>query len=1538
MRIKEPEFSPPPEQRVGTRGELVGEKQMAKNITKSGRMSETAIKEVLKLKPIMAAIALYVACVFGATSLAIAAVPTPNPIADKPTLADLFPMHEPAEVVEAEPGFSDPVKVDEGLGRQRISAVPGELVDPRTGLLELSARDLVVGGNGGMELVVSRSRRTSFYAGQADTYVSDGSIQEQIADWALDIPNIELRSVYDYLQGSNIRWHTPLSNDLLHLGGMTQGACTSPYPPHPSYKGETTGLPNASPSPLAYVGPIRLRGISGQPDRELLIRTEQRALYIDSRYATPDQWIVNCAGNQRLADAGVASAGQFVVSAPDGTTYYFDEPSKGNNLAPSLLFPFFGKMRVFVSRVVDRNGNWIRYEYDDSLFSKAVLEAPEYGRPTPDLRDYAYVKRIYTSDGREVTFDWEVNPFAPARQPACRGSEFGTCGSPRYRLKQFNHDGKSWKFFYNDIERSENTSRYLSKVTLPDGQAYQYLVTVGPASANLPPCIGYPYSGDAADWLRPVNYQVTFPGGAIVDYTMTTRLFERRSGGGGNCWYASAVSSRQVNDLVGAAATTQWCYSPANRSAQMSWTYVLSPTRWDAYNFEREGTDGGWWGEGQLGSHQVREPVTQCPATIGDPGAGYLRKTSNTYVRGEIISRPGTAGGTFAPGYAAAAVAPRSTEKIVTEQPGSGTFETSLAKFDYFRLPGLSRESLAGQSSTAGSARRWRSAYQHRAARFDLNVNANRAFGYWFAAGQTGVEFWASRNGGAEFLVHTGTGMASTEELFNVGNFVPGTGTLTFAMYPAGQHFPDRKLAELTNVVITDATIQRLSTRSWLLGLPIERCLVSTDDAACSSVDGIVQSERAYYDSRGNQTSQISYGKNSGQTFTAEGDIEARIDANNHATSFSSYKRGSPQLIVLPGDKTTESESLTVNNDGTIARIVNAAGIPTSYGYDKLGRLQSVDYYQGADTAIVWSSDGRKRTSTRGNLEVVSQFDGFGRLIKQSSRDVTRTGTVTTEYDHDASGRVVFESYPAIGNNGGSDGMRYEYDALDRQVRTVRTSDQAFATVEFQPPEKQISRDFGGRTTTRSYRSYGSPSYEQLLRVDQPYTAKDQNGVPTAKTVTTTFDPDMQGFVKSVSQGGVMRRYELDGRRLLTQEFAPELGPPPVKFGYNIGYCRDDMGQITGKTIGGGCSSPETAGLVTNHYDARSRKDNVNYRDTASPDLAIAYTATGKVSTATKGSASTGYFYDGMENLKREVHRLDSQIFTLRYTYDSLNNLASITYPSGKRYTVVSDALGRVREIPGILSAVDYHATGQLKTMTFQNGQVTTVALTPNNQPDTMVTQGAGATLVSLDYGYDVVGNATSVANHVRPEYSMDAIGYDELDRLTETRYAVGKETYRRGYDDIGNVRFDQSPELPLLNFSYDSNNRLTTVSGSLLRSLVYDPLGNIQSDGVRNMTFGYDGNLMHASTTKGATKTMVYDGRDRLLREDGPQGTVYYVYSGEHLMLEYYPAQKKYIEYLYAGPLLISSRTVEQAHLADADGDGVNDISEFLGMGQPTD
>jgi hypothetical protein len=529
-----------------------------------------------------------------ALSPALAAAPVTETA--KPSLSDLFPMQPPAEAVEGEPGYSDPVAIDEGVGRQRISVIPGEVIDPRTGSLSLSAQDLVVGGNGGMALIISRSRRTSFYAGQSDTYVNDGSIQEQIADWALDIPNIELRSVYDYKQSNTLRWHTPLSNDLRHLGGLAQGSCASPYPPHPSYKGETTGVPNASPPPLTYIGPVRLRGLSGQPERELLIRTEQRALYIDSRYATPDHWIARCEGSEQVP--GVV--GKFVVNAPDGTTYYFDQASKGNNLAPTLQFPFFGKMRVFVSRIVDRNGNWIQYEYDDTLFGKAVLEAPGYGRATPDLRDYAYIKRIYTSDGREVTFDWEVNPFAPAGQPACRGSEFGTCGSPRYRLRQFNHDGKSWKFFYNDIERSQDSARYLKTVRLPNGQAYQYRVTAGPASTNLLSCLGYPYSGDPGEWLRPVNYQVTFPGGAVVDYGMSIRRFERRSNGSGSCWYASAVSSRRVDDLVGTPALTQWCYGPANRDGPTSWTYMLSPTRWDAYNFEREGSDGSYWGEGQL--------------------------------------------------------------------------------------------------------------------------------------------------------------------------------------------------------------------------------------------------------------------------------------------------------------------------------------------------------------------------------------------------------------------------------------------------------------------------------------------------------------------------------------------------------------------------------------------------------------------------------------------------------------------------------------------------------------------------------------------------------------------------------------------------------------------------------------------------------------------------------------------------------------------------------------------------------------------------
>lgn len=92
---------------------------------------------------------------------------------------------------------------------------------------------------------------------------------------------------------------------------------------------------------------------------------------------------------------------------------------------------------------------------------------------------------------------------------------------------------------------------------------------------------------------------------------------------------------------------------------------------------------------------------------------------------------------------------------------------------------------------------------------------------------------------------------------------------------------------------------------------------------------------------------------------------------------------------------------------------------------------------------------------------------------------------------------------------------------------------------------------------------------------------------------------------------------------------------------------------------------------------------------------------------------------------------------------------------------------------------------------------------------------------------------------------------------------------------------------------------------------------------------FGFD-SVMNAVSVP-VSRNFVYDGRNRMIREDGPSGTTYHLYSGDRLVFQYQPAQNRYVEYFYLGRILVGSRGVNDADKGDSDGDGVPDAAQFL-------
>ncbi|MEO5560366.1 MAG: hypothetical protein ABIR10_11845 [Dokdonella sp.] len=1402
----------------------------------------------------------------------------------------------PPVTTDGDTGFTDPVSVDDAASRRTISEIPGESIDPRTGSLSLTMTDLVVPGNGGMDLVISRTRRGTFFRSLGATQAADYSYQEGMADWRLDVPFIQVAALggWDYTVFSN------------------GGVCGYPYPPD-------TYQPNSDADYYQqnFRG-VAIVGIPGTGPKELLLRNLEPDGYLNSKYATPDRWLADCGGSQYSTIPEHPFISQFVVHAPNGSTYYFDEPTHGNNLMGDGIFTFgyLEYMRVFVSKIVDRNGNWTRYEYDNSKFSANVQQHPE-------MRDFAYVKRISTSDLREVTFEWETNPFCmfPQRttpQLGCApevssdyfdGSGFN--GAPFQRLKSFTSSGRTWQYKYNDTAAAPDTARYLKQVVLPNGQSWNYDVTAGQGT-TWNPC-SYPYTMQVSD------YQVGFPDGGIVNYTMSWRWFFRQNfqeNGGPvfdlshafSCWPVSAVQKRTVNNLVNATPmVTQWCYDPVPKKTRdgnyVLWTYMLAPGHTEVFKFVRELTNGDRWQEGALVESQIRAPMAACPASIGDPGSGYLRKTTYDYVAGPRISNPTLAGHPEIivhpeiPAYPWSISTPRALSRRVIDQPDTGTFELAMSNFDQYFMP----KSMS-EKSADGTTRLWVSSYDQR----------------------------VSRN-------------ATTGEV------------------------------------------------KLLLGLVSSHCLVAKEtDTACpkSLTSQITQGDVSSFDTAGNMTSTTSYGKTKGFAYYPTGDVHTTTDERFNTTTYGSdYMRGIPRTVTLPGGDGAQV-SAEINDTGTIKSVTNARSNRTAYEYDVRDRLQTVTPPIGFATAIGWSGDGRTKTLTRGSSQSVEKFDGFGRLVEEDTTDTGGNQTVIKARQYDTSGHLVFESYPsATADAANSNGFHYDYDALGRRYKTTRTVDQAYTQTTFgtaRAKETQVVRDFNGATTTSVSRSFGAPNYEQLLSISTPVTGNDAAGNPTPATVLTSFQRDLLGFATTVTQGAVTRRYALDDKRLLTLEYVPELGTPvggyttqsassvtPLTGNYNVSYCRDDAGHLLGKAIGyvcslngsgsgslsmastqtpsASCTTPSGAAsldsaspgcgmppqVYTTSYDARDRLSTVTYTDGVTPNISpIVYTATDKVKTLTKGGVAIEMDYDSAENLSYEIFKLDGYKFRLRYAYDDLNHLKSIQYPSGKSYQLSPDAFGRPHGLTGTVSSASYYPTGMTQSIQYVNGEVTSITPTPQNFVETIITQGPHGSAVSLDYGYDNNGNPQTIVDGLRPNDTM-TVAYDQLNRQIKTQYPNGFPgvSYRRGYDQTGNVLFDQTPEKAVtMGYDASANRLLNIANAGATQALSYDGYGNMVADGVRALTFDSARDLR--SSQAPAQKTFAYDGRDRLVSRIDAQGTRYFVYSGEKLMMEYAPTENKYTEYLYFRGQLAGSRVVTLASQVDSDGDGVKDVDEFHGLG----
>jgi len=285
--------------------------------------------------------------------------------------------------------------------------------------------------------------------------------------------------------------------------------------------------------------------------------------------------------------------------------------------------------------------------------------------------------------------------------------------------------------------------------------------------------------------------------------------------------------------------------------------------------------------------------------------------------------------------------------------------------------------------------------------------------------------------------------------------------------------------------------------------------------------------------------------------------------------------------------------------------------------------------------------------------------------------------------------------------------------------------------------------------------------------------------------------------------------------------------------------------------------------------------------------------------------------YDTRGNLTRVTSPAPVLAEEVR-TYDTDDNLLSVTDPRGKTTTFEYDALDRVVEITdpaGKTTAFTYNARSQVATITDVRGKVTsygydaegnlTSLVTPLGKTTTMGYDASGRMIWRTDprgntgganpenfrthltyngfdqpvtvtdpldhvttHGYDPVGNRTAVTD---ARNKTTTFGYDELDRLvTTTDPRNGVETL--AYDVRGNLVSRASPTNDTTTYGYDLADQRTAMTM---------PRGNVAGATAEDFTwhYAYDpaGNLTTVTDPADKVTTTTFDNLDRLTAVTDP-------------------------------------------------------------------
>lgn len=521
----------------------------------------------------------------------------------------------------------------------------------------------------------------------------------------------------------------------------------------------------------------------------------------------------------------------------------------------------------------------------------------------------------------------------------------------------------------------------------------------------------------------------------------------------------------------------------------------------------------------------------------------------------------------------------------------------------------------------------------------------------------------------------------------------------------------------------------------------------------------------------------------------------------------------------------TLGETTWTNESGAFATTTRQLATWTTSGSSEF--LEQKSYFDG----LRRSYRHLREAEAAGSFIVeCTDYNAAGQVVQRSLPQIGTTCGASTLWittDYDLQGRPTRVDHPSGSDGKGSSVTTYAYSGGDTTTVTQASGTSAawvkkLGHTYLNGQARIVSMSFpgeGGAATTYAY-----DRLARLLRVTDPPTTSNPQGVTNAVTydslgnMLTVTDPD-----RNVGGSGPALTFTYENHRLLTKKDV---------LGHVTRYQYDALGRRSRETHWDGTQ-------VISTFDGAGQangKGRLTSARVKRPDGTV--------------ESSTAFTYDayGREASRKVTILGEASPYTLAKTWEPTGQLASFTYPDGKKlvHDYTRGALtGLTLDGASVATYSRFDAYGHPQTTAFGNAVTGTRSYSPTGHPLSHAVTASSGKLLNYALAWNVLDQLTSLTDHATTAQldRSQSFAYDSL-RLQKATGAklYGAVTY--AYDASGNLTGDTGVDV-----TYEAHRpKKGTKGGRSVFSLDY-----------------YKNGFLKTKTTPAATWSLELDGRDRV-------------------------------------------------------------------------